>query len=145
MTNIVDNWRHKDEWRRDGKDFIVVVSRHYSEPSLFNHGEGVNRWAVYAYIYPAHPHFEKFRGNDLFQIATSCLPLHAGPSTLKYHNKADGTMTSVQVGADYHHLYDDHYTHYATRDEARSVFIDAERLFDVLSAMNAHQTEGADQ
>ena len=42
---------------------------------------------------------------------------------------ADGSICSIQVGADYNHLWDAHYTYLATADEANSVFVDAEELF----------------
>lgn len=123
------DWNHKDLWRMSGPDFMVEVSRHTEQPSSYMRTEeGPNRWAVYAYVYPKHPHFKRFAGREMFQEAASGMPLHCGPSFLHWHYNDDGEPTSVQVGADYHHLYDEHFTHYASRDDAFEVFQDAERL-----------------
>ena len=129
--HAVDHWDHKDLWRRRGKDFLVEVSRH-NQPGSSDMDEGPNRWAVYAYIYPNHPHFAAFDGHDMWQDAAQCMPLHCYCSLLEYP-MYEGKVTSVKVGADYHHLHDD-FTHYATKDEARTVFADAERLFDWLQS-----------
>lgn len=130
----IENWRHKDSWGRRGKDFMVEVTRHRSELGVDECGEGPHRWCVYAYIYPSHPHFASFSGPHIWQDATQALPLHGGCSLLNYP-MYEGKVTSVQVGADYHHLHDDRFTHYATADEARVVFEDAEELFEKLQAM----------
>lgn len=122
-------WDHKDEWRIRGRDFMVVVSRHTVNP--VDYWEGPNRWAVYAYIYPKHPHFANFEGPQMFQDAAACMPLHAGPSYLRWHRDEDGNPCSVQVGADYHHLHDD-FTHIATKQDAYRIFNDAKDLFDWL-------------
>ena len=132
-------WDHKDEWRKRGKDFLVMVSRHEAmgedrEPRLWCDSEGPHRWAVYAYIYPQHQHFLKFNGDTMWQDATSVLPLHCGCTFLRYHYNVDGEITCVQVGADYHHIDDDHYTHAATADEAHQVFEDAKELFEWLDS-----------
>ena len=134
-----NQWDKKDEWRKRGLDFMVTVSRHNSTSSDFD--EGPNRWAVYAYIYPAHPHFAKFDGPRIYQDAANEMPLHCGASLLNYP-MYDNKVTSVQVGADYHHLHDD-FTHYATQDDAREVFADADRLFDWLQSRSTKATGGA--
>lgn len=124
------DWNHKDEWRKLGKDFMIVVSR-YEEKA--DHGDGPHRWCVYAYIYPKHPHFAKFDGPNMWQEAASCLPMHSGPSLLKYHMN-DGVVTAVQVGSDYNHLHDGNFTHCQTMEDAYRVFEDAEELFQRLEA-----------
>ncbi|PRF08632.1 hypothetical protein C6Q07_11055 [Burkholderia multivorans] len=98
--------------------------------------EGPHRWCVYAYIYPSHPHFASFSGPNIWQDATTVLPLHGGCTLLEYP-MYDGKIASVKVGADYHHLHDTRFTHYATADEARLVFEDADELFDKLQSMAA--------
>jgi hypothetical protein len=128
----VNDWRHKDIWSLDGKNFMVQVSRH-SEPvreeSACYDSRGSHRWCVYAYIYPKHPHFAAFNGTEeMWQAATTMLPLHGGPSLCHQHLKADGAVTSYQVGADYDHLHDWHFTQQATKEEAYEVFSDAEAL-----------------
>ena len=125
-------WDHKDEWRRRANDFTVTVTRHMVEPSSFDPSKGQHRWAVYAYIYPRHRLFEGFSGDSLWQPAALNLPLHGGPSLLKWHVGDDGKPASVQVGADYGHLHDERFSHYATADDAVEVFRDAQNLFDWL-------------
>lgn len=127
----IKNYRHKDEWKRQGRDFLIVVSRHSVDVAEY---EGPHRWCVYAYVYPKHPHFARFDGTEkMWQDAASALPLHGGPSFCRKHMNAAGEVTSYQVGADYNHLRDDQYTHFATAEEACSVFVDANNLFDWLT------------
>ena len=121
-------WDHKDEWRRRGKNFMVTVTRHSED-----YGEGPHRWAVYAYIYPEHPRFSRFNGPAMWQEAATELPMHGGPSLLRWHYDDARNPTSVQVGADYHHLCDERFTHYANAEDAARVFLDADELFDFLS------------
>ena len=128
----MSNWKHKDIWKREGKDFLIEVSRH---EGVADGREGTHRWAVYAYIYPAHPHFGEFAGDSLFQDATADLPGHSYCSYLRYHANAAGEVTSVQVGWDYHHDGDWMFTHDATKDDALRQFRDADALFDALQAM----------
>ena len=141
-------WDHKDLWRKFGKDFMVEISRH-SEGSTEDRdpwGEGPHRWCVYAYIYPKHPHFAAFSGLDMWQEGATMMPLHGGPSFLAEPMR-DGKVTSVQVGADYHHLYDDQYTQCDTPEKAWSVFEDAQQLFDWLAvrAIQRATTEAGKQ
>lgn len=128
-------WDRKEEWRKPGKDFLIVVSRHEVQVDAF-WADGPHRWAVYAYIYPAHPHFAKFEGPDMWQPATD-LEFHAGCSFLRYHHDETGKVTSVQCGADYHHLHDDRFTEMETPEEAYQVFNDATELFERLTRMGA--------
>ena len=137
-------WDHKDEWRLWGNGFMVSVVRHTRKP-FPDYYEGPNRWAVYAYVYPKHPHFDNFEGNDMWQDAAQVMPLHLGPSYLRWHYDDDMNPCSVQVGADYHHHGDD-CTHIATKDEAWSIFADAERLFDWLRAhTTSDKSKGEEQ
>lgn len=121
----MSDWAHKDIWTKRGKHFTVEVSRHTVEARDYR---GPNRWAVYAYVYPKHPHFKKFHGESLFQPATEPMPLHGGASLLRYHFDAANVITSVQVGADYDHLHDAPFTYMATAEDAASVFSDADEL-----------------
>jgi hypothetical protein len=125
-------WKHKEEWHRHGNDFLVVVKRHSVEPSGFARDEGPHRWAVYAYVYPEHQTFGNFSGTDMRQQAAVALPLHGGPSLLRWHYDDDGKRTSVQIGSDYNHLHDEEFTTYADADDAYEVFADADRLFSHL-------------
>lgn len=127
------SWRHKDIWTREGENFIVQVSRHSVGQSEYER-TGPHRWCVYAYVYPKHSAFASFDGPQMWQPAATRLPLHGGPSLLRWHYDDDGKPTSVQVGADYNHLHDERFTHMATADDARSVFADADELHAALSA-----------
>lgn len=139
MNESIQNWRHKDLWHRRGKNFLIEISRHPEQVPEWE-TEGPNRWAVYAYIYPTHPHFAAFSGPAIYQDATAALHLHAGCSLLEYP-MYDGKVTSVKVGADYHHLHDEHFTYCATPAEAYRVFADADQLFEQLQRLAA--TDGA--
>lgn len=134
-----DGFNRKELWRKWGKDFMVEVSRH-EEPASDEYAcydsAGPHRWCVYAYIYPKHPHFAAFNGTEeMWQDAATSLPFHAGPSLCRKHFDNSGAVTSYQVGADYNHLHDTHYTRCATADEAWDVFEDAESLHARLTAM----------
>jgi hypothetical protein len=127
------NAMHKSEtWRLHSTGCCVEVvhwledQQQYTEP-------GPHRWAVYAYIYPQHPHFARFSGRSRLQPAAEALPLHWGASFLQYHYRtATREVSSVQVGADYNHLHDAAYT-FADRPElAVEVFDDAAKLLDWL-------------
>ena len=131
----MSKWDHKDEWHRRGNDYLVVVKRYSVEPSSFDPHEGPHRWVVCAYIYPKHRLFSSFDGPAMWQPAAAALPLHGGPTFLRWHSDDDGKPTSVQVGADYHHLHDTHFSSYATPSDAWEVFSDAGRLFDHLAAI----------
>jgi hypothetical protein len=136
--NFAKEWSHKDEWRRSGEHFLVVVSRHAVQVDE-EFGEGPHIWCVYAYIYPEHPHFAAFNGPHMWQDAASMMPFHRGPSYLDYPTH-EGKVTSVKVGADYNHLYDDRFTHYATAEDAYSVFSDAQDLHYWLTAKSMKET-----
>lgn len=141
------DWRHADRWNKRGKDFMVEVY-HYTEEvreatSWYGDGEGPHRWNVYAYIYPKHPHFASFvRGEGMWQEAASMLGFHGGPSFLEFP-QYDDKVTCVKVGCDYNHLHDDHYTRCETKDEAWSVFSDAEQLFEKLTHLATNPEQSA--
>ena len=124
------DWKHKDIWILRGKDFAIEVSRH--SVTTADPYEGINRWCVYAYIHQSNPYFSKFEGDDLWQDATQCMPLHGGCTYLEYIT-LKGKVTSIKVGADYSHYRDDHFYHYATKEDAWEVFGDAEELFEFLT------------
>lgn len=95
LSAPLPEWDHKDEWRLSGRNFLIVVSRHYGTA---DHYEGPHRWAVYAYIYPQHPYFALFEGPHMWQDAAVALPFHGGPSYLEYPMYG-GKVGSVKVGA----------------------------------------------
>jgi len=128
------NWNHKDEWSVRGTDFLVQVTRHtVKQIEGFSAGEGENRWCVYAYIYPKHPKFSVFTEEAIYQPATEDIPLHGGCSFCRFHVNSAGERTSVQVGADYDHLHDEEFTHFATKDDAWEVFHHAKKLLNYLN------------
>jgi len=131
-------WDKKLMWHRRGTNFLVEVKMHtvvkMDEDDCYD-SKGVYRWCVYAYIYPKHPHFAKFDGNQMWQPAAVEMPFHCGPSFLSLCRGGDGPeITAVQVGADYDHLDDERYTNMASEAEASRVFADANELFDYLEA-----------
>lgn len=123
-------WVHKDEWRRTAESFCVTVTRHII-PEYDDRGP--NGWAVYAYIYPKHPRFARFkyRGWSVFHPGVEGLPLHRRCSFIDYHER-DGDCSSVQIGADYCREDDAWATVCVTKEEAAAVFHDADRLYEVL-------------
>lgn len=136
MDELMGQWRQKELWHRRGEGFCVEVSRHTDAP--LDDSEGPNRWCVYAYIYPDHPHFEKFDGDKMWQYAATVLPLHGGPSMLRWHFDANGNPTSVQVGADYHHDGDGGYTFCDRAEDAYSVFQNTNELVEWLETHNSN-------
>lgn len=127
------SWKHKDTWTRKGKHFAVEITRHSVALEPIG-DEGTQRWCVYGYIYPQHPLFAKFEGDSIHQVATQDLPLHCGCTYLRWHRDHDGSVCSVQVGADYNHLHDEQYTHAPTLADS-GVERDANQLFDHLAAL----------
>ncbi|WP_275628979.1 hypothetical protein [Pseudomonas sp. 273] len=122
----MENWRHKDEWKREGKGFCVVVSRHLS--GITNE----NRWCVYLYIYQDHPSFQHFKPeSDMFEQPS--FVCHSYVSLFRVHRRDDGSIGSFQLGWDYSHDGDYRFSEYATPSEASEVFWDANRLFEEAS------------
>ena len=127
------NWRHKDEWITDGTGFAVSVCRNEGYPFS---DRGPNVWTVYAYLYSSHPLTKTFDDtDDISQDAADKMDFHCGCTCLRRYFKPNGELASIQVGCDYNHLYDGHYTHMGSKDEAASVFADAEHLFNRLEAI----------
>lgn len=127
-------WQHKDEWKKtDQTTYTVVVSQHIQTRESWDH-RGPYRWCVYAYIYPKHPHFAAFRGNSMSQKAATILPLHGGPTLLRWHTNNKGRRCSVQVGADYNHAGDEGYTHRGFEKRVPGIFHDADKLVAWLEA-----------
>jgi len=133
--SIKNDWLHKDVWKREGKDFCVEVSRHtvptLDEGSGYD-AEGCNNWCIYGYVYPKHPMFSRF-DPDAGMWDQPTPPMHGGCTYFKAHRKGDGSITSFQFGCDYKHLGDWMFTQMATKDDAYSVFRDADDLFGWLA------------
>jgi len=103
-----------------------MVSRHEGAEDL-REGIGKFRWCVYCYIYKGH----KFFGKELPE-----LPFHGGITYTKKHVDAMGNCTSYQLGADYSHIWDNHFTHMELKEEAEEVFQDAELLYNRLEELD---------
>jgi hypothetical protein len=131
----MSEWTRKDIWNRQHKAFSVQVSRHQVE-AIQEGGcydqEGLHRWAVYAFVYPSHPLFERFDTNKGMWDQPN-LPGHSYVSFFKTHRNDSGATTSYQVGWDYNHDGDWRFTELASEAEAYEVFRDAEELFQYLA------------
>lgn len=140
VSTVKDPWEHKDVWvKRFGhKGFTIEVSRHGSYVDEFR-GMGPNRWCVYVYVYPTHPFFKRIDEDvaappdetgwkSAYPNMVGYLPLHCGCSFFHSHRDEKGKITAYQIGADYNHLHDEMYTHDSTKEDAGSVFADAEEL-----------------
>jgi hypothetical protein len=125
-------WKRSEDWKREGKHFLVLV-HHYVTPAIDGLCEEENKWCVYAYLYPKHWRFATVVGDQIWQEALENLRLHCGCTFLKRHYFDNGEVCSIQFGADYNHLHDERYLLMSTAEDARSVFNDADELFEQLS------------
>ncbi len=126
-------WEHKDEWKQSGNGFLVVVTRHWTTSISYGEEGMVNRWCVYAYIYPSHPLFKvacEKSGNEEPLIG---LPFHGGISLKRLHFNEKHEITAVQLGADYGHCGDERFEQYRTKEDACVVFCGAFLLFNRLN------------
>lgn len=120
------DWRFKREWKREGKDFTVIVSCHEER---YREVDGPYCWCIYAYIYPKHRAFSAINP-QMGMWDTPDPGWHCGCTFFRTHYGEDGKITSYQIGCDYNHLYDDPYT----RDEkGTSVLRDAEEIFETIT------------
>jgi len=121
MTNLT-GWKPKLEWKKEGNNFSVVVSKHMSY-------SGDNIWCIYLYVYPSHPAFSKFNkdGTMWDQPHFDC---HSYVSYFQPHIRyKTGEVASYQLGWDYNHDGDSWYTSIESAEDAGSIFFDAEQLF----------------
>jgi hypothetical protein len=121
-------WEPKREWWLKGKDFMVQVKHH----TTLDDDRVKNLWNVYVFVYPKHPHFKDFIGVNMWQDACTILPMHAGPTYYRPHFDEKHEVTAHQVGCDYDHLHDDHFTRYLPDEHYPNgeVFQDALQLFE---------------
>lgn len=126
MTDI--KWEPKREWWLKGTNFLVQVNHH----TTLDDNRVKNLWNVYVFIYPKHPHFKEFNGEDMRQDACTILPMHWGPSYHCAHYNEKHEITAHQVGCDYDHLHDDCFTRCEPDDHYPNgeVFRDALELFE---------------
>jgi hypothetical protein len=131
----ITSWMRKNIYQLRSGHFMVSVEHSLVErvePTSYQR-EGVNRWHVYAYIYPKHDLFNKLVGDEFGQTEVHSLPLHGGATYFKRHFFANGECCSIQVGADYNHIDDIRFSYYENMEDAKEVFDDAEELFSYLS------------
>lgn len=142
-------WEKRDEWKTgvyvDRKQVAGVQVVRWSfralgeEKPVYSHSMGDNNWNVYAFIYPGHPLFAKFSAHttgdngDSYEL-TSGMPLHGGQTFFKLNYGEQGKVMSVQIGCDYMHSGDERYNEFATKEDARAIFNDAEELHEWLLA-----------
>ena len=138
----MDDWNHKESWYKNGDKFCVEIVKSKTCKVLYHGGD--NLWCVYAYIYPEHQHFSRFSGESIWQDSAKILPMHGGASMLRWHFDKEGIPVSVQVGADYDHIYDEDYRSCGTAEDAAPVFRDAQELFDWLESANWSEPEDRD-
>lgn len=129
--DLTPSWAHQEHWIQQGEGFLVTVTRR-EEISDGRDARGPHRWSVTATLYPAHPHFTAFQGDDFQQEAALALPLYhdgLGPSFLYTACDAKGLSSSIQVGTEY---LDEGYTRHALQEDASLIFHDAVQLFQWL-------------
>ena len=148
----MNEWSHKDTWtasaKRNGHTCVVEVKRHTKE-WVKRHGEagnpyfeGENGWCMYAWIYPEHPLFVRIDSSktEWENEAIQGMPLHRGCTYFKPHFSPAKEITSYEIGCDYSHYRDDHFAHYATKEEAREIFDDADELMEWLLSYSPAST-----
>lgn len=131
-----DDWNRYEAWTRRFSDFTVEVKHRIgarrSGGGYFNDNGG-HDWFVYAYLYPNHPRFADFKlDGTMNQSAVGDFPLHYGCTFFQAHRDGE-RVASIQVGADYNHLHDEHFSFIESAEDAVEVFGDAERLIEFLN------------
>lgn len=120
--SFLDGWNPKLEWKKEGKGFCVIVSKHKGF-------DDESKWCVYLYVYPSHPAFERFNkeGTMWEQPYFEC---HSYVSYFRPHiDHRTNEVVSYQLGWDYNHDGDHYYTTCETPSDASNVFWDADNLF----------------
>ena len=147
MNKEID-WQHKDIWsvRYSDNNFSVTVEHFTRTPIFFNEGE--NSWCVYVYLYPEHPLFKEINpklGEPLntWDERFYNIPFHGGCTYAQLHINDNGTITSIQLGADYQHFGDEEYSRMSSKEDAYLVFYDAKKLINW--AMNYPNLENVEE
>lgn len=129
-------WDQQEKWKTRVCEGLACLAQievvHWTLGGVVEYQgrRGNNHWNVYVYLYPKHPMFAAFSAADVdtYEI-TRDMPLHGGQTYFERHFNEAAEVTSVQVGCDYGHYGDEMYSQFATKDDARLVFSDAEDLF----------------
>lgn len=128
-------WEHSQKWftriYSDRKQIAAVEVRRWSfkqpdDPEF----DGEYVWNIYAMVWPEHPLFADLSAADnVFECqAARDMEFHYGANFMKKTHGPDGAIICVEVGNDYNHYGDDWYRSCVTREDAASIFADAERL-----------------
>lgn len=127
--DYLDKYMHKEIWTRRGKNFCIEVIRW--EVKGWKTTEYI--WNVYCYIYPGHKLFDKLTEENICggRIINN---FHKGCTYCMWHRDAEGNILSKQYGSDYNHYDDDEFLKTKNPENAYKVFMDAEDLFEELSA-----------
>jgi hypothetical protein len=145
MTNL--NWKHKDLWKIDGDTFVVEVA-YWTSPGYNQDYKEVigdkHHWNVYAYIYPAHPLFDKLDKTHTiwYNQPIHHLHFHRGCSFMQWYANEKGEFTSAKIGSDYGHDRDE-FEDISTKEDAWRVFKDAELLYNQLLEIQKDSDEQA--
>ena len=152
----IEDFRSKQIWTKYFRDengtatHLIELSNHKTQP-MPEMDRGENNWCLYAYIYPEHPMFKLFNfpSHDYYSKEASFIedmPLHGGVTYLEYY-WTDSEMlgapsygqkaleqplkTSVKVGCDYSHAWDEIYSTMET--PSNGLINDAEGLGNYLT------------
>lgn len=120
----------KHFWVR-GENFTICIKQSICEKDKF-FNTGGNLWTLYAYIFPKHKLFEKLRikSESCYPEITYSMPLHMGCSYYEEYFDQNQNPIRLEVGCDYNHLYDERYSFMENEEQASTIFIDAEVLFN---------------
>lgn len=120
-------WDHSEEWIASGKTFAVSVARYERR--------GQYVWWVLGRLTPDHPLYEAVGEEDVDEPGDALKSFTFGPSretpdTCTEMATLPGETARIEVG----HFYEaPPYCLWATREEAATIFADADRLFAVLA------------
>lgn len=133
------DWTYVEHWIRSRETFAVEITR-----SDFGYKPG-SLWNVYGYAYRGHALFVEMNKIDNlsdtnFHEPLKDAPLHCGNSRTRRHFNSARVAMSIQFGADYNHLHDDHYADYDDLDAVPDVKRDAKNLFNWLETMTNWST-----
>lgn len=105
----------------DGRTAFFVEVEHF----ILSNNDNV--WMVGVYVFKNHPWFDKINKDtkcEFFDIDRS-------PDRYEERYNEKGECVCKKIDCDYNHLYDNRYRECSTKEDARPVFFDAERLFEL--------------
>lgn len=114
------SWHKSEKMIKGGDNFKVEIVR-------WGGYNNTNNWNVYCYIYPEHPYFDKVCNKE-----TDFLYFHRGISFREVHRDNNNNITSIQLGSDYQHMFDE-FSSINNFEEATDIVRDAEKLYNQLN------------